>query len=135
MNENIKDGVKEIRKQQVMSTQIIEDTIENGVKSTEGINWYSNEIVEDTIENGVKEMSSFMCKKLDKVGDTCSTKHPLYHQVENIVQNGIKHTEIGWHQYNNVDDTIENGIIHTGGTGFVPTVLIEDTIENGMKYE
>ena len=77
-----------------------EDTIKNGIKETShNATMFQSMKVEDTIKNGVKE--------------TITSKNRSRLTAENIIENGVRHTEIGWHQCNNIDDTIEKGVKET----------------------
>lgn len=87
--------------------------------------------------------------------DVVENQHYITKWVEDNIINGVKHTEIGWHQCNNIDDAIEygvketlfnqghkpltvkniieNGVRHTLNTEYMPTSMVEDIIENGVK--
>ena len=56
-------------------------------------------------------------------------------QVENTIQNGVKHTiDTTYHRNNLVEDTIQNGVKDTRkGYGNRQTEL-EDTLDNGVKH-
>jgi hypothetical protein len=75
--------------------------------------------VEDNIINKVKETNWF--------------EGPMYSVVDNVIDDGINHTEIGWHQCNNVDDTIEKGVKETKRGSKMNDLFVEDTIQNGVK--
>jgi predicted peroxiredoxin len=52
---------------------------------------------------------------------------------EDVIENGVKHTEIGWHQYNNIDDAIENGVKETITSELRLNLTSENIIKNGVK--
>jgi hypothetical protein len=98
---------------------------------------YITKWVEDNIINGVKH--------------TITSENRSRLTAENIIENGVRHTEIGWHQCNNIDDAIEKGVRaiylmkqytdwkvdeivkETLNTEYMPQVMVEDTIQNGIK--
>jgi len=97
-----------------------EDTIENGVKETShNATMFQSMKVEDTIQNGIKE--------------TRSEINITEGEVDDIIQDGVKHTEIGWHQCNNIDDAIENGVKETISTLRRTLLGVDDIIQNGVK--
>jgi hypothetical protein len=53
--------------------------------------------------------------------------------AEDAIQNGVRHTEIGWHQCNNVDDAIEYGVKETHDDAHNHKDRIEGVIQNGVK--
>jgi predicted peroxiredoxin len=53
--------------------------------------------------------------------------------AENIIENGVRHTEIGWHQCNNIDDAIEKGVKETMFNPFPKQLRVKNIIENGVK--
>jgi hypothetical protein len=76
---------------------------------------------EDTIENGVIKTKGF--------------KMRTDWSIEDTIQNGVRHTDIGWHQCNNVDDTIENGVKETNHVDVMKFFdnKMENTLQNGVK--
>jgi len=127
-----------------------ENVIENGVKETSYHGFEQQNIVEDTIKNGVKETFNFDekhdlsyeqgVKKLvedvikDGVKETNWFEGSMLSVVDNVIDDGINHTEIGWHQCNNVDDVIEKGVIETKGDASQnPMGKVTKVIKNGVK--
>jgi hypothetical protein len=53
--------------------------------------------------------------------------------AENIIENGVRHTEIGWHQCNNIDDAIEKGVKETMFNQGHKQLTVKNIIENGVK--
>jgi len=74
--------------------------------------------VEDAIENGVKHINELSGMLI----------------VDDVIQDGVKDTEIGWvKQYNEVEDTIRNGVKHTSSGPYLSSEDVEYTIQNGVK--
>jgi hypothetical protein len=145
--DTIKYGVKKLVKDTILEKNItegeVDDIIQDGVKETSSnVMLFQSMKVEDTIQNGVKE--------------TITSELRLNLTSENIIKNGVKHTEIGWHQCNNIDDAIEKGVKeiyeYKGFRGDVKDVIqdgvketnhvdvmgffdnkMEDTLQNGVK--
>jgi hypothetical protein len=118
----IYSGVKHTQERTVTKEWIVEDTLQNGVKKTKCLD--KSEITEkeinNTIQNGVKETNWF--------------EGPMRSVVDNVIDDGINHTEIGWHQCNNVDDVIEKGIKETKGDASQnPMGKVTKVIKNGIK--
>ena len=80
---------------------------------------YITKWVDDNIINGVKN--------IDYWGD----KRTL--SVEDTIENGVRHTDIGWYQCNNVDDAIEKGVKSTVSVSKNLFWQIGDTLQNGVK--
>ena len=145
--DTIKYGAKKLVKDTILEKNItegeVDDIIQDGVKETSSnVMLFQSMKVEDTIQNGVKE--------------TITSELRLNLTSENIIKNGVKHTEIGWHQCNNIDDAIEKGVKeiyeYKGFRGDVKDVIqdgvketnhvdvmgffdnkMEDTLQNGVK--
>ena len=81
---------------------------------------YITKWVEDNIINGVKHL------RHRKGADDS--------RAENIIQNGVKHTEIGWAQDNGVEDAVKNGVKDIQNCGWSNQGGAEDTIQNGVKH-
>ena len=146
-----------------MNERFVGDVIEDGVKETITSENRSRLTAENIIENGVKENSLTFVEKQMNCEDTIENgvKETELHKgirpssVEDTIQNGVKHIEIGWHQCNNIDDAIEygvketlfnqghkqltvkniieNGVRHTLNTEYMPTSMVEDIIQSGVK--
>lgn len=80
---------------------------------------YITQWVEDNIINKVEHTSQSLPRQ-------CSS-------VDDIIENGVRHTEIGWHQCNNIDDAIEKGVKVIKGTQLKTDWSVEDTIKNGVR--
>jgi hypothetical protein len=141
--DTIKYGVKDTILEKNITEGEVDDIIQDGVKETSSnVMLFQSMKVEDTIQNGVKE--------------TITSELRLNLTSENIIKNGVKHTEIGWHQCNNIDDAIEKGVKeiyeYKGFRGDVKDVIqdgvketnhvdvmgffdnkMEDTLQNGVK--
>jgi hypothetical protein len=129
MEEVIQNGVKNTEKSlRIDGSCVIEDTIQNGVRHTQGSNFDNPTTVKDTIQNGVKVTYS------DKIPHQYDWTNQFTDEIEDIIENGVKYTEIGWSQYNNVDGVIENGVKYTGDRQGDYNLVVEDTIQNGIKH-
>jgi predicted peroxiredoxin len=53
--------------------------------------------------------------------------------INNVIENGVKHTEVGWAQYNSVDDVIERGIKRTEGGMLFDETKVDRIISEGVK--
>lgn len=144
----IQNGVKETFDfmEQNINEYEIDDTIQNGVKETKYNQSYQEPKFKDVLENGVKETIDLEMDDEEvveyiietKIIEKSVTEHSLTFakmkiDCEDVIENGVKHTEIGWHQCNNIDDTIEHGMKSTKLPYDVRQSLVEDTIENGVK--
>ena len=129
MEEVIQNGVKNTEKSlRIDGSCVIEDTIQNGVRHTQGSIFDNPTTVKDTIQNGVKVTYS------DKIPHQYDWTNQFTDEIEDIIENGVKYTEIGWSQYNNVDGVIENGVKYTGDRQGDYNLVVEDTIQNGIKH-
>jgi predicted peroxiredoxin len=118
----IQDGVRDISPMTQYTDWQVEEIIENGVKETNHVDVmkFFNNKMDDVIENGVKETNWF--------------EGPMLSVVDNVIDDGINHTEIGWHQCNNVDDVIEKGVIETKGDASQnPMGKVTKVIKNGIN--
>ena len=69
-----------------------------------------------------------------KVEDTWENSADAWYQVENTIENGVKHTSSGkLLVQRQVEDTIQNGVKRTTDFGTIDSLKIEDTIQNGVK--
>ena len=137
----IQDGIKETRLEMNITEGEVDDIIQDGVKYTITSELRSNLTAENIIENGVK-----LTNKSLQTDGSCV--------IEDTIQNGVRHTEIGWHQCNNIDDAIEKGVkeiydykghrwdvkdvIQDGVRDISPMTQytdwqVEEIIENGVK--
>ena len=124
IDDTIQNGVKETKYNQSYQEPKFKDVLENGVKETIDLEMDDEEVVEYIIETGIIEKS---------VTEHSLTFAKMKIDCEDVIENGVKHTEIGWHQCNNIDDTIEHGMKSTKLPYDVRQSLVEDTIENGVK--
>jgi hypothetical protein len=53
--------------------------------------------------------------------------------IDDTVENGVRHTEIGWAQYNGVENAIENGVKCTQHMENRNQENVENVIEYGVK--
>ena len=143
VEDNLINKVKDTILEKNITEGEVDDIIQDGVKETSSnVMMFQSMKVEDTIQNGVKE--------------TITSEKRSRLTAENIIENGVKHTEIGWHQCNNIDDAIEkgvketmfnrghkqltvkniieNGVRHTLNTEYMPTSMVEDIIQSGVKH-
>jgi hypothetical protein len=118
--DTIKYGVKDTILEKNITEGEVDDIIQDGVKETSSnVMLFQSMKVEDTIQNGVKE--------------TITSELRLNLTSENIIKNGVKHTEIGWHQCNNIDDAIEKGVKETMFNQGHKQLTVKNIIENGVK--
>lgn len=122
-------------------TEWVEDNLIKVDRINAGGKVYDEEI-NQIIDDGIKETNSWnesIIGNLNQFG--C---------VDNVINSGVKYTDIGWHQCNNLDDTLQYGVKETktpGGDGDIIGVMdwmfenktnsvpemINDVIENGVK--
>jgi len=144
VEEIIENGVKETDYKSLLKRGEIEDIIDSGVKHTQERTVTKEWIVEDTLQNGVKktkclDKSEITEKEINNtiqngVKETNWFEGPMRSVVDNVIDDGINHTEIGWHQCNNVDDVIEKGIKETKGDASQnPMGKVTKVIKNGIK--
>jgi hypothetical protein len=143
VEDNLINKVKDTILERNITEGEVDDIIQDGVKKTSSnVMMFQSMKVEDTIQNGVKE--------------TITSEKRSRLTAENIIENGVRHTEIGWHQCNNIDDAIEKGVKeiyeYKGFRGDVKDVIqdgvketnhvdvmgffdnkMEDTLQNGVK--
>ena len=121
--------------------KLVEDTIENGTKETKMGSKMNDLFVEDTIKNGVKETICHDCDSNEIMADiviktgvkeTNWFEGPMRSVVDNVIDDGINHTEIGWHQCNNVDDVIDKGIKKIISREN-PSTMVDIVVDNGVK--
>jgi hypothetical protein len=102
-------------------TQWVEDNIINGSKNTPSPSQTPSCNLVEVLENGVKETQS--------LGSLEVTEK----EINNTIQNGVKHTEIGWHQCNKIDDTIDKGVKEIKGVPLKTDWSVEEAIKNGVR--
>jgi predicted peroxiredoxin len=133
----IQNGVKETKKGGFNQHYDMFRAIENGVKHTEYGDWLDgDERFDDIIQNGIKET-----KTPGADGDILSTLEWIKENntvnipelINNVIENGVKHTEVGWAQYNSVDDVIERGIKRTEGSMLFDETKVDRIISEGVK--
>ena len=159
----IQNGVKETNSGRDVVDKFIIDTLENGVKHTNNRLNRDIRVVEDTLENGIKEVKTDdsyrnyfkQNHKSEKViengiketkspgadGDLLSTLEWMESNntvnipklIDDVIENGVKHTEAGWAQYNSVDDVIERGIKRTEGGMLFDETKVDRVISEGVK--
>jgi hypothetical protein len=135
----IQNGVKHTEKSlQIDGSCVIEDVIKEGVKHTEYGDWLDgDERFDDIIENGVKETTPG--GYLGSVEMKGKTVHQFEHakqdnDVEKVINNGIKHTEISWSNFDRVDDVLKKSIKKTEAAALFDEESKMDTvISNGIK--
>ena len=127
VEDNIINKVKDTILEKNITEGEVEEIIENGVKE-HSFTYVGKQIgCEDAIENGVKETFNF------------DEKHSLSYEqgvkklVEDTIKNGVRHTEIGWHQCNNIDEAIEKGVKETMFNQGHKQLTVKNIIENGVK--
>ena len=129
-------------------TKWVEDNVINGVKDARALEeWVNSEkIVDKTIQNGVKVTYS------DKIPHQYDWTNQFTDEIEDIIENGVKHTEYGdWEDGDErLDDIIENGVKETTPGGYLGFVEmkgkkihqfetakqlydVEDVIDSGIK--
>jgi hypothetical protein len=102
--------------------ETINDVIDNGVRETKSDDFnVSQRLSEDVIDYGVKETHHVDVMKF------------FDNKMEDTIQNGVKHTEIGWHQCNNIDDAIERGVKETNYDTSQYSEDVEEVIQHGIK--
>ena len=135
----IQNGVKHTEKSlQIDGSCVIEDVLREGVKHTEYGDWLDgDERFDDIIENGIKETTPG--GYLGSVEMKGKTVHQFEHSkqdddVEKVINNGIKHTEISWSNFDRVDDVLEKSIKKTEAAALFDEESKMDTvISNGIK--
>jgi len=172
VEDNVINGVKDVRalEEWVNSEKIVDKTIQNAVKHTEkSLQIDGSCVIEDTIQNGVKKTKrSYEGSRKQRTKDTIqngikvtySDKIPREYdwsdqftdEIEDIIENGVKHTEYGdWEDGDErLNDIIENGVKETTPGGYLGFVemkgkkihqfetakqlyYVEDVIEGGIK--
>jgi len=131
MNE-LPNRVKKIIKKGVKLTQFndnenkswVEGVIKGGVKHTEYGDWLDgDERLDEIVENGVKETIE------------CDWNIPKY-VINEVIIEGVKetnHVDVMKFFDNKMEDTLKNGVRHTLNTEYMPTSMVEDIIQNGVK--
>ena len=118
----------------------IEDTLENGVKETkispthtEYGDWLDgDERLGEIIKNGVKET-----KQKDRARLILDIDgRGLILETNLVIRDGVKetnHVDVMKFFDNKMEDTLKNGVRHTLNTEYMPTSMVEDIIQNGVK--
>ena len=120
VEDNLINKVKDTILERNITEGEVDDIIQDGVKETSSnVMLFQSMKVEDTIQNGVKE--------------TITSEKRSRLTAENIIENGVRHTEIGWHQCNNIDDAIEKGVKETMFNQGHKQLTVKNIIENGVK--
>ena len=129
VEDTIQNGVKYTGDRQGNYNLVVEDTIQNGLIHTRVSKKVRHFSVEDTIQNGVKKTYS------DKIPHEYDWSNQFTEEIDDIIQNGVKHTEYGdWLDGDKrLDDIIENGIKETWGYEKQPQKRIDEVIMNGQK--
>ena len=101
--------------------------IENGVKETEGVIGGNIPIVGRVIEDGVKNIWA------NEITNEYNWSEDFDREVEDIIQNGVKHThQVCLDYFKRVEDIIQNGVKHTRSNIVDISLFVEDTIQNGV---
>jgi hypothetical protein len=125
-----------------------ETVINEGVKETKEMDEWVNtpRIVGDVIENGVKETKTpgngDIASTAEWMKENNSTSYPK--MIDDVIENGVKEIrpsgcvdpKTGIFHYRiqeQVDDVVDNGVKETLNTEYMPQVMVEDTILNGIK--
>jgi hypothetical protein len=97
---------------------------------------YITKWVEDNIINGSKNTPSHNLVEVLKNGVNHTTSYPFNKTrlIEDAIQNGVRHTEIGWHQCNNIDDAIEKGVKLTQFNDNENKSWVEGVIKKGVRH-
>jgi len=132
----IKNGVKETHRDAERHPKTVEDAIQNGVKETKKGGFNQHYKMFRTIQNGVKETKSpgadgDLLSTLEWMESNNTVNIPKL--IDDVIENGVKHTEVGWAQYNSVDDVIERGIKRTEGGVLFDETKVDRIISEGVK--
>ena len=160
VEDTIQNGVRHTAISYSLETGMVEDTIQNGIKETHNENHHRLREVVLTLKDGIKEtkqepsqrtwMSGVVIEngiretKTPGDGDIESTMDFMNENntldvpklIEEVITNttGVKNnTPQEFFQYVMVNDTIQNGIKYTYENIEVDSDEIEDTIKNGIK--
>ena len=123
----IQNGVKNSQSFDGESLKLVNKIIDDGVKHTE---WNGSDLseskIEDTIQNGV---------------NVISWAHPIANhsnQVDDIIQNGVKHTlSCKIRSSDVVEDAIQNGVkngVKEVYSQIIRPYLVDDVLKDGVKY-
>ena len=146
LEEAIQNGVKRTVPESIDDSFAIEDTIQNGVKETQFNSYENKSWVEGVIKGGVKhtEYGDWLDgdERLDEsvengVKETieCDWNIPKY-VINEVIIEGVKetnHVDVMKFFDNKMEDTLKNGVRHTLNTEYMPTSMVEDIIQNGVK--
>jgi hypothetical protein len=120
----IQNGVKETQFNSYENKSWVEGVIKGGVKHTEYGDWLDgDERLDEIVENGVKETIE------------CDWNIPKY-VINEVIIEGVKetnHVDVMKFFDNKMEDTLKNGVRHTLNTEYMPTSMVEDIIQNGVK--
>jgi hypothetical protein len=124
MENAIQNGVKETQFNSYENKSWVEGVIKGGVKHTEYGDWLDgDERLDEIVENGVKETIE------------CDWNIPKY-VINEVIIEGVKetnHVDVMKFFDNKMEDTLKNGVRHTLNTEYMPTSMVEDIIQNGVK--
>ena len=159
VEDTIQNGVRHTEWAENHSITLVEDTIQNGVRHTFQHVWPNKTRVEDTIQNGIKETYYDNHHRLREVVLTLKdgTKETKQEPSQRtwmsgvVIENGIRETKtpgdiestMEFMNENNTLDVpklIEEVITNTTGVKnntpqeFFQYVMVNDTIQNGIKY-
>jgi hypothetical protein len=120
----IQNGVKETQFNSYENKSWVEGVIKGGVKHTEYGDWLDgDERLDEIVKNGVKETIE------------CDWNIPKY-VINEVIIEGVKetnHVDVMKFFDNKMEDTLKNGVRHTLNTEYMPTSMVEDIIQNGVK--
>ena len=146
LEEAIQNGVKRTVPESIDDSFAIEDTIQNGVKETQFNSYENKSWVEGVIKGGVKhtEYGDWLDgdERLDEIVENgvketieCDWNIPKY-VINEVIIEGVKetnHVDVMKFFDNKMEDTLKNGVRHTLNTEYMPTSMVEDIIQNGVK--
>ena len=146
LEEAIQNGVKRTVPESIDDSFAIEDTIQNGVKETQFNSYENKSWVEGVIKGGVKhtEYGDWLDgdERLEEIVENgvketieCDWNIPKY-VINEVIIEGVKetnHVDVMKFFDNKMEDTLKNGVRHTLNTEYMPTSMVEDIIQNGVK--
>lgn len=115
-------------KHQQYITKWVEDKIIDGVNRIKYTQSHQEPKFKEVLQNGVKKTN--VCNYVNPDDGIMWIKWG-YH-IDDVIENGVNHTEIGWHQCNNVDDSIEKGVRETMFNQGHRQTAVKNIIENGI---
>jgi hypothetical protein len=146
LEEAIQNGVKRTQDNPFSMITNVENTIQNGVKETQFNSYENKSWVEGVIKGGVKhtEYGDWLDgdERLDEIVKNgvketieCDWNIPKY-VINEVIIEGVKetnHVDVMKFFDNKMEDTLKNGVRHTLNTEYMPTSMVEDIIQNGVK--